>query len=160
MTGKHLSPDMQDVIVRMTLVLPVEEIVNYTGVAKHTVQQIIKYHHKFGTVALVPSKLVGRPPMLNEEDKAVLYSVIQRAPDQYLDELVDELQKLQNIKITEVMLSHYLARMNIIMKQIPKAALEQSKEKHAEFKYHMGLLYTPEQLVFVDESAGLFKEHA
>ena len=56
-------------------------------------------------------------------------------------------------KVSSLDLCHYAHSFVHSNSKLTRSAIERSARKRAEFIYKVGLHYTPEQLVFVDESS-------
>jgi len=99
-----------------------------------------------------------------------LQGQIDRSCDTYLDELREELEEKCGVSVTLPTVWRALRRSGYTMKkvhihktwrpptnpsasQLTRQAMERNDHKRAAYLYKIGLLYRPEQLVFVDESS-------
>ncbi|KIL68989.1 hypothetical protein M378DRAFT_70483, partial [Amanita muscaria Koide BX008] len=81
-----------------------------------------------------------------------LFSTIRETPDFYLDELRDLLAVNCGIRVSRTTIWRTLKAGGLTMKKLSRIALERSHEKQLEYITRIST-YTPEQLIFVDESS-------
>ncbi|KJA17558.1 hypothetical protein HYPSUDRAFT_146386, partial [Hypholoma sublateritium FD-334 SS-4] len=74
-------------------------------------------------------------------------------PDAYLDEMQELLETRQGVAVSKSSVWRALMRSGYTMKKLTRDALERNEMKRALYREKCGYEYTPEQLVFVDESS-------
>ncbi|KAF8598999.1 hypothetical protein BDV93DRAFT_406239, partial [Ceratobasidium sp. AG-I] len=82
-----------------------------------------------------------------------LIGLVGHSPDLYLDELQTALRERRGIVVSLSTIWRSLQRCGYSMKKMSKRAAERSNQKRLEYFALIGGTYTPEQLVFVDESS-------
>ena len=73
--------------------------------------------------------------------------------DWYLNELVHEMEQRTGKLVSIPTLGCFLRFCDITRKKVQKAAKERSEILHGAYMYNIGINYTAEQLIFIDESA-------
>ena len=86
----------------------------------------------------------------DDEEQYVL-ATLERTPDMYLDELVDELATHFDIPVSISTLSHTLKRLGMSNKKLSKVASEWCEVSRLEFQFSLSG-EPAERLVFADES--------
>ncbi|PKC00278.1 hypothetical protein RhiirA5_278881, partial [Rhizophagus irregularis] len=84
---------------------------------------------------------------------AVLRNLVAEKADWYLDELVYKMECLTGKRASIAALWRSLQYMGITRKKLHKAVLERNDIIHAHYLGVIGEHYTPNQLIFLDESA-------
>jgi hypothetical protein len=83
----------------------------------------------------------------------VLKSLVKDKIDWYLDELVHEMEQRTGKLVSVPTLWRSLQFCGITRKKIQKAAKERSETLRGVYLYNIGMDYTAEQLIFIDESS-------
>ncbi|KAK7026959.1 Homeodomain-like protein, partial [Favolaschia claudopus] len=153
--GKPISEDLRWAIVRMhTLGIHVERIAQYTDISKRQVYRVVNYFVTTGNVLPANQrKKTGRTRHLTTQDIAFLHGSLDQSCDKYLEELQLGLEETCGRSVSLSTIWRALKRSGYTMVKITRVAAERSVVKRAQFKYRTGLLYSPWQLVFVDESS-------
>ncbi|KAH7903703.1 hypothetical protein BJ138DRAFT_979938, partial [Hygrophoropsis aurantiaca] len=108
-----------------------------------TVQRALEVFKNTGGV--MPShKHKSRARKMDAHDIEYIEACLEQAPDAYLDELKQHLEDICGREVSTSTIWRALRR---------QVALERNEDKRMEYIYHMGSQYTPDQLVFVDESS-------
>jgi hypothetical protein len=80
-------------------------------------------------------------------------SLTQHTPDIHLSELRQQLEAQRGVSVSVSTISRLLHRLGYSMKKISVSALERNEDIRCEYLLTVGLGFSAEQLVFVDESA-------
>jgi len=154
--GRSVSLDVQLIIVRLSARHCKEDISAYTDVSVRSVQRVLNYFRKHGTVkALDPQAILKRhsqSEQLSSFDLDCVLGIIGRNPDAYLDEMVDLIDNETGQRVSKSTIWRYLTNAGFTMKKITKVAVERSvveRQRYLDRVCH----YRAEQLVFVDESS-------
>ncbi|KAJ7884249.1 hypothetical protein B0H13DRAFT_1559589, partial [Mycena leptocephala] len=95
----------------------------------------------------------GRPRTLSSDDVAFLQGAVDHSCDTYLDELQESLGAICGAEVSLSTIWRTLRKKGYRMKKITCKAIERSVRKRTKYTYKIGVRYTSDQLVFVDESA-------
>ncbi|RXW12687.1 hypothetical protein EST38_g13170 [Candolleomyces aberdarensis] len=149
---RHITKEVKQLVVVMSMYLRSRQIAEITGISRRTVNRVLGLYRTTGSVVRVPLQ-PGRPRVLNSLHVAYLESLIERTPDLYLSELQEQLEDAYGISVSEYTITTSLKRAGFSRKKMTRPALERNEELRAQYQAFVGENYTPEQLVFVDESA-------
>ena len=105
---------------------------------------IMGRHHCKSTVVPKFSRLMTRQ---------YLISLIKHTPDMYLSELQHMLEVVRGVSVHKSTVCRSLHRAGYSLKKASISALEQNEDLRCEYLLEVGLEFSAEQLVFVDESA-------
>jgi len=141
-------------IIRMAPLLTQEEIQAYTTMSPGQQKRILLRWRKTGQVKQQKDRRTyGRPRHLTPQDVAFIQGTISKTCDTYLDELQETLRDSCGVDASAQTIWRALKRSGFSMKKLTRAAIERSATKRAEYMANIGWNYTPEQAVFLDESA-------
>ncbi|KAH9956892.1 hypothetical protein BC827DRAFT_732515 [Russula dissimulans] len=141
--------DVQWIIVRLSTIMDPFTIAMYTGVSRHKVDQILTTFRRTGSVEVRQNTQVCKRRSLCDED---IMSILKRMHDIYLDELRADLELHCGRNVSRSRVWRMLRNAGFTMKKLSRIALERNTRHRAEYGTRIGS-YTPEQLVFVDESS-------
>ncbi|GBB88612.1 hypothetical protein RclHR1_15190002 [Rhizophagus clarus] len=113
----------------------------------------IIYHQLDGFSAKETASRQGRKKTLSLADLNILDSLVKDKKDWYLDEMVDEMERLTGKLISIPTLWRALKHLGMTRKKLQKAAKERSELLRSVFMYKIGSEFKPEQLVFIDETS-------
>ncbi|UZO06843.1 uncharacterized protein OCT59_027150 [Rhizophagus irregularis] len=129
------------------------DIANTLYVSKGFVNKIIRRYNRWACVKNPFKGIPGRRKLFSRADMAVLRNLVAEKADWYLDELVYEMECLTGKRASIAALWRSLQYMGITRKKLHKAALERNDIIRAHYLGVIGEHYTPNQLIFLDESA-------
>lgn len=69
--GKHISEDVQWIIVHLSTIMPREDIAMYTGVSQHKINKVLSTFNKEGTVKAATSQKPHTYASLCDDDVQV-----------------------------------------------------------------------------------------
>lgn len=95
----------------------------------------------------------GRPRILNADHTHDLLTLMQEAPELYLDEIQEWLILAHDVGIGRSTLDQNLRDIGVTYKLLRKAASERDEERRQEFMEYARNNWVASQLVFVDESS-------
>ena len=183
MKGKSISEDLAWTIVRMAPLLGLSDIEAYTSVSKAQIKWILACWWATGSVKTPRDcETRGRPRHLTPEDVNVRPILSPNLPDSSLfrapwaRNVIRIWMNYRRVYTATVESKHPYKRFGEHWKEVDtawrrytyhnlytetylqkpkltKTAIEQSAAKHAAYMTKVGWNYTPEQMVFVDESA-------
>jgi len=149
--GRVIPPETQRIIIRLSHILTKDDISVYTGVSLRSVERILAYFQKHGTIR-EPKARETKQRGLAKDDVEILLNTINEAPDLYLDELQEILSMECGQQVSRGTIWKTLTRAGFTMKKITKVAAERSIAQRREYLERISK-YEAHQLVFVDESA-------
>ncbi|KAF8130429.1 hypothetical protein K438DRAFT_861232 [Mycena galopus ATCC 62051] len=125
----------------------------FTNVSPRQQHCIMKLWRKTSQVKTAPNgpQLKGRPRALSSDK--FLQNSVDRTCDTYLDEFQESLGAICGAEASQATIWQTLRRSGYRMKKLTRKAIEHSVRKRAAYTFEIGLKYSSEQLVFVDESA-------
>ncbi|KAJ7216207.1 hypothetical protein B0H12DRAFT_990952, partial [Mycena haematopus] len=131
------------------------EVFVFTDVSPRQQRRIMKRWRETADVKINRQgpEMQGRPRSLSSDNVAFLQGSVDRTCDMYLDELQESLGAICGAEASQATIWRTLRRQGYRMKKITRKAIERSVRKRAQYTFKIGVTYTPEQLVFVDESA-------
>jgi len=118
---------------------------------RRVVQRTLKIWREVGDVMRDPRR-VRDAIIMTPHEVTYLLTLIERTPDIYLDELVEELQRQHNISVSVATMSRTLKLLGLTNKRLSKHAEERCEETRRAFQFAISD-EPPERLVFVDECA-------
>ncbi|KAH9975194.1 hypothetical protein BJV77DRAFT_931991, partial [Russula vinacea] len=133
MVRRHISDDIKEMALSMSLQgISQSDIREMTGVSERSLKRL---RSTYRTTGAVSAKQIapGRPRVLTAMEVEFLCNCIERQPDMTLTELQVELREVCTAEIT-------------------RPALERNEQDREEFKNLIDTHFSPEQLVFADES--------
>lgn len=133
--------------------LPLSDILDCLGFSKRTFYRILNLWYHTGDV--VPHKFglpVGRPRLLDLDDRQYPLRLIRHHPDWFLDELLNLLATNRFISIHFTTIHRELERAGRSRKKLKKIASERNEEAQSAFIDHIAQ-YEPEELGFLDETS-------
>ena len=75
--GQRITPEVQQIIVRLSAVLSIDDIAIYTGVSTSAIKRILRYFEQNDTIPADEEKeRRRRPRLLRDEDIQVCASVL------------------------------------------------------------------------------------
>jgi len=149
---RHIPTEQKWLFITMSAHLKPKEIAAVTEYSVDAVRRTLRIWRKTGDVVCRPLQ-AGRPRVLSPLDIAYLESLIERTPDIYGSELKSALSQSRGVEVDESTITRSLHRRGYTRKKIQRIAVERSEEARAEYQLIIGQLYSPETLVFLDESA-------
>ncbi|KAF8694338.1 DDE superfamily endonuclease, partial [Rhizoctonia solani] len=131
----------------------VAEAAELTGLSEHTVRTIRNEWDSPSSTVRRPLGILGRPRALNLGDIWFLTEQVHQTPGLYLSEIQGELSNVCSVDVSLGTISNIIKRCGITRKKVEKHAKERSEPRRIEHWQQIHALYTPEQLVPVDESS-------
>ncbi|CAJ0631680.1 17689_t:CDS:2 [Entrophospora sp. SA101] len=128
-------------------------IANMLCLSISTVRRILNLYKTWGCVETPIKGQQGRRKIFDKKDLESLKQLVTQNPDFYLDELVVEMTKKSGKEVSVATLCHSLKYCGITRKKITKAAKERNELVRGFFILTIGSYYSPEQLIFLDESS-------
>jgi len=124
------------------------------GVSERAIRSVISHFREHGTVngGIPIQEEHKKNRHLRDVDVEFLLGAVNQQPDLYLDELKEILEISCGVSISRSTIWRTLRRAGFTMKKLTRVAAERSAEKRLEYMARIGN-YSPEQLVFVDESS-------
>lgn len=153
--GRPLSDDLRRALLNMTKYLDIPTIHRYTGCPIRTIERLLTDWRKHHTISrdLTARRRGGHKHALSRTDIHLLLGHLDHSPDLYLDEMRDILGTRAGIEVNKSTIWRALSRRGFTMKKLTRNALERNEVKRSLYQLQYGKLYTPEQIVFVDESS-------
>ncbi|KAH9991333.1 hypothetical protein BJV74DRAFT_795937 [Russula compacta] len=152
MCGCKLSEALCNIIICMLPVLDISDIEAYTGVSKSQIQRVQALYNQTGHGYKVrDTRRMGRHHKLTLENIQYVQGVLARKCDTYLDEVQAGLENNCGETVSMMSVWQAIHRSGYSLKNVTCVAMEMSTEKHAAFTFQIGIMYSPEQLVFIDE---------
>ena len=101
---------------------------------------------------LDPTKKMGRPQILDDDDARYLKSLLGPNPTLYPDEIKEKLESVRNVLVSMAMISRFLRLRDFTWKMISRRVLEGDNMVRACWEVEMAQYNNPDHFVFVDES--------
>jgi len=131
---------------------PQDVIKRYPTVSAATIYRHWENLRHAGTLYLRPQASTGRHRLITRPIETDLIDLVSRRPTLYLDEIVYHILITWGLHVSEATVSRALARSEVSRKVTQRVAAQRNDVRRME--YYMNIdHYTPEQLVYVDESA-------
>ncbi|KAH7924314.1 hypothetical protein BV22DRAFT_1196045 [Leucogyrophana mollusca] len=117
--GKALSDDLRGAILNMARLWDIDNIVEFTGCRRRTVERILADYRRKGTVARehLAADLRGLKRSLTVQDVRFLRGTIQHSPDRYLDELQELLEDRCGVEVSQSTIWRALRRSGFTIKK-------------------------------------------
>ncbi|KIL55693.1 hypothetical protein M378DRAFT_17709 [Amanita muscaria Koide BX008] len=152
--GRPLSDGLRAVILNMSISMDIPSIIHHTRCKKRTIERVLSDYRRRGTVMRDHLReLRGAKCVLTAADVRFLRGTVRHSPEIYLDEMQEIMEDRLGVDVSESTIWRALRRSGFTLKKLTRQALERSAIKRARFRYQCGRQYTPEQIVFVDESS-------
>lgn len=134
--------------------VPIDLIMQYTDLCLKTIGKIQQRYHDTGdpTPGKRPKNTGNRGCMLGVTELKFIRTSLERQPDIQLQGLAESLREFCGIDASEVSVWRALRKMGYTRKKIMRLAIERNELFRDRFILTIGQ-YSPEQLVFIDESA-------
>jgi transposase len=129
------------------------DICEIFGISDRTLRRWRRNNDTYGTPLPPPPLQRGRPHTLNNDMTHDLYTLLEEAPDMYLDEIQDWLAVAHDVRLSKTALFENIRDAGVTYKLLRKAAAERDEDARAEWMDDMNTHYTAQQLVFVDETS-------
>jgi transposase len=130
-----------------------EDICTILGVSVSSLNRWRDNLENYNSVVPPPNPRQGRLRILKPDMTHDLYTLLEEAPELYLDEIQEWLAAAHNIGISVSALHENLVDAGITYKLLRKAAAERDEDARQHFRDHAKNHWTANQLVFVDESS-------
>ncbi|PKC06217.1 hypothetical protein RhiirA5_265219, partial [Rhizophagus irregularis] len=151
---KEFSEDLRwRVVYLYTDGFSIIDIANTLYMSKSSVTRIINIYEKWVCVTNPYKGISGRRKLFSRNDMYILQNLIRDKVNWYLDELVSEMENLTGKRASIATLWRSLHYLGITRKKLQKEAYERSEIMRAHYLGIIGEHYTPNQLIFIDESA-------
>ncbi|KAF8579684.1 hypothetical protein K439DRAFT_1359143 [Ramaria rubella] len=115
---RPLLGDSHQIVIHMAESLSIAQIINYTGLKRRTVKQILSFYRHTGHIINSPGKTRGRKPLLDEGDHAFLQGSIAKSIDVYLDKLKESLEEHCGVSISLSTIWRALQKTGFNMKKV------------------------------------------
>ncbi|CAG8497583.1 16992_t:CDS:2 [Cetraspora pellucida] len=129
------------------------EIAEMLYISQPSVNRILKNYNKWQHVINLFKAPRGKRKLFSGEELKILKNLVKEKVDWYLDELVVEMENLTGKHASISTLWCSLKHLRITHKKLQKAAYERNEIVCSAFIAKIEMNYTPEQLIFLDESA-------
>ncbi|KAJ2932106.1 hypothetical protein H1R20_g5000, partial [Candolleomyces eurysporus] len=149
---RYIAREVKETAVAMSFYLGSKQIEQATGISQRTVNRVRQLARSTGSVVRNPLQ-TGRSRALNSLHLAYAEGLIERTPDLYIFELQEQLEEAYGLHVDPTTISRSLKRAGFTRKKLNRPAIERNEELRAQYQAFVGENYSPEQLVFVDESA-------
>ncbi|EIM82184.1 uncharacterized protein STEHIDRAFT_65660 [Stereum hirsutum FP-91666 SS1] len=130
-----------------------EECAERAGVIVRTIQNILatkRNHNSLRNPCCLPP---GRRRLLEHDDNTYISSILAAQPTLFIDKIHDCLEAARGKLVSLSTLSHTITRVGLSHKKVSQEALECNDLLRASWQVKMAN-YTPDQLLFIDESGG------
>jgi transposase len=129
------------------------DICEIFGISLRSLQRWKRNQHLYGTLLPPHLPVLGRPRILNTDMTHDLYTLMEEAPEMYLDEIQDWIAVTHDVKLSKTALFENIRDAGITYKLLRKAAAERDDDARAEWMDEMNTHFVSQQLVFVDETS-------
>jgi len=109
------------------------DVAEIFGVSERSIYRWRENLENYGSVVPPPSPSRGRPRILNADQTHDLFTLLQEAPEMYLDEIQDWVAIGQELAISKTALHILIHDVGISYKVLRKAASERDEVAREEF---------------------------
>jgi transposase len=111
--------------------LGAQDIADRARISKSTVYKVLDLYYRFGQVTNPNVQHCGVKRLLNADDLAYLFALLEAKPSIFLDELRYHLAAFREVDVSLATLSRTLTRLCVTHKKVSKQAYERSEELRA-----------------------------
>ena len=129
------------------------DICEIFGISFRSLQRWQRNQDLYGNPLPPRLPLLGRRRILNADMTHDLYTLLEEAPEMYLDEIQDWLAVTHDVKLSKTALFENIRDAGITYKLLRKAAAERDDDARAEWMDDMNTHFVSQQLVFIDETS-------
>jgi transposase len=130
-----------------------EDICEIFGISQASLRRWRQNIELHGTPIPPPSLILGRPRTLTTRITHDLYTLIEDAPDMFLDEIQDWLALAHDVRLSRTALFENIRDAGISYKLLRKAAAERDDAERARWIHNVNTHFVAQQMVFVDETS-------
>jgi transposase len=154
MVFRQISTDIKEcALALMHQGWDLDTIIEALDVSSRSIQRWTDIYNKYETVIQPQQHQQGRPRILDNDSIHDLLTLIKEQPQMYLNEIAEWLAIHHDMPISRSTLCSNLRDIGLKYKIMWRAAAERDEDARASFHAEIANNYSPEQLVFVDESS-------
>ena len=116
------------------------------------VHNTISIYNEYGKYSDPSCRRTGRPPILDDDDAVYLKALLKANPSMYLDEIKSKLEKVQNVSVLMLTISHFLRKQEFTWKLMAREALERNQQLQTCYEAETACYDDPSYFIFIDES--------
>ncbi|KIL63075.1 hypothetical protein M378DRAFT_43789, partial [Amanita muscaria Koide BX008] len=138
MPFRHISKDIKEraLYLYQNGYIPAD-VCDVLGVSERSLYRWIHNNENFGSVVPPHNPIQGRPRILNADMTHDLVTLIEEAPETFLDEIQDWLALVHDVGISQSALHENIRDCGLTYKMLRKAAAERDDEARREWKTEM-----------------------
>ncbi|KAJ6523459.1 hypothetical protein DFH09DRAFT_884877, partial [Mycena vulgaris] len=130
-----------------------EEVSDLLGVSRASLYRWKANQRDYGTTAPPHNPLQGRPRILNPDQTHDLLTLLDEAPEMFLDEIMDWVAVTLDSAISRTALHMLIKDAGLTYKLLRRAASERDDVARAEFKKLIQTSFISSMIVTADESS-------
>ncbi|EDR00877.1 uncharacterized protein LACBIDRAFT_333721 [Laccaria bicolor S238N-H82] len=154
MVFRHISQDLKERVLWLLEndFIP-DDVADIFGVSRRSIYSWQANVENYGNVIRPRNPLQGRPRTLNADQTHDLFTLLDDAPEMYLDEIQEWVAITQDLSISKTALHVLIRDAGVTYKVLRKAASERDEEARERFRDFARNHLVASMIITVDESS-------
>jgi len=154
MVFRHISQDLKERVLWLLEndFIP-NDVADIFGVSQRSIYRWQANIENYGSVIPPRNPLCGRPHTLNADQTHDLFTLLNDAPEMYLDEIQEWVAITQDLSISKTALHVLIRDAGVTYKVLRKAASERDEEARERFRDFARNHLVASMIITVDESS-------